>query len=267
MCTATELDENSVVAFFATTDADGKVYEVEYFNMDVILAVGYRVNSKRGVQFRKWASSVLKDYLVKGYSLNRDKLVQSKIHEVQSAIDLIGRTLVNNYLVTDVGSNILDIIKKYAKTWDLLIKYDSDNLIIPMSLHSSSEEIISYNYAIQAISSFKSEIEGEALFGIERGEIFNGILGNVMQSFGGTDLYPSIEEKAAHLLYFIIKDHPFSDGNKRIGSFLFLLYLKMLGFNIEQINDNLVTALALLVAESDPKQKELMINLVLHILV
>jgi prophage maintenance system killer protein len=139
-------------------------------------------------------------------------------------------------------------------------------LQIPRNLHSTKEEIITYDYVKNSISNFKSELGVSGLFGQERGEMLKGILGNIMQSFAGEELYPSIEEKAAHLLYFVIKDHPFTDGNKRIGSFLFLIYLKMSGISLDTMNENTITALALLVAESDPVQKELMVKLIMHIL-
>lgn len=193
-------------------------------------------------------------------------MLEGKIKKLQSAIDLISSALISGGFVASTGEGFIEIIKAYSKTWDLLIKYDEDRLLTPENLHTTTEEIITYEYAVKSIKAFKSELSAEGLFGIERGGVFQGILGNLMQSFGGQDLYPSIEEKAAHLLYFVIKDHPFSDGNKRIGSFLFLLYLKMSGMNLGKMNDNTVTALALLVAESDPKQKGLMINLVMHIL-
>ena len=261
-----ELDE-AVCANFAHTASDGKSYTTKYYNLDMIISVGYRVNSKRGVQFRKWASNVLKEYLLEGYSLNKEKLIDSKIKALQSTIDLISKTMVSNELLTATGVGFIEIIRAYSKTWDLLIKYDEDCLMLPQNLHSTAEEIITYKYAKESISKFKEELGVEGLFGIERDDAFKGILGNLMQGFDGQDLYPSIEEKAAHLLYFVIKDHPFNDGNKRIGSFLFLLYLKMTGIDLNKMNENTITALALLVAESDPKQKDLMIKLIMHILV
>ncbi len=260
-----ELD-NSVCANFAHTAADGKVYETQYYNLDMILSVGYRVNSKQGVRFRKWASGVLRDYLINGYSLNKDKIIESKVKELQSAIDLISTTLISSSSVTSVGEGFIEIIRAYSKTWDLLIKYDEDRLLVPQNIHTNPEEIITYEYAIESIKALKEELGASGLFGIERGEALKGILGNIMQSFGGEPLYPSAEEKAAHLLYFVIKDHPFSDGNKRIGSFLFLLYLKISSIDLSKINENTITALALLVAESKPEQKEIMIKLIMNLI-
>lgn len=261
-----ELNRNSVVAFFATTGPDGKTYQVEYYNLDAILSVGYRVNSKQGTLFRKWASNILKEYLVKGYSLNQEKLLAGKIKDLQISIDLISRTLVNNDLLTEAGAGVIEIIQAYSKTWDLLIKYDEESIKLPYGLHQASQEIISYNSAKELIANFKTELGVDGLFGIERGNALKGILGNLMQSFDGQDLYPSIEEKAAHLLYFVIKDHPFSDGNKRIGSFLFLLYIKMSNIESSKLNENTLTALALLVAQSDPNQKDVVIKLIMNLI-
>ena len=145
-----ELEKESTVAFFATVQHEGG---------HAILSVGYRVNSKRGVRFRRWSSQILKDYLISGYSLNKDKLVDDKIKELQGAIDLLSKTLVNNELVTPAGKSVVEIIKSYSKTWDLLIRYDEDRLVIPNVLQSSSEEVITYNYVKEAIAKFKSELK------------------------------------------------------------------------------------------------------------
>ena len=261
-----ELEEKSVCAFFAHTGADGKNYNTKYYNLDAILSVGYRVNSKQGTLFRKWASNILKEYLVKGYSLNQEKLLAGKIKELQMNIDLISKTLVNNDLLTEAGAGVIEIIKAYSKTWDLLIKYDEESIKLPYGLHQASKEIISYKSAKELIANFKTELGVDGLFGIERENALKGILGNLMQSFDGQDLYPSIEEKAAHLLYFVIKDHPFSDGNKRIGSFLFLLYIKMSNIESSKLNENTLTALALLAAQSDPNQKDVVIKLIMNLI-
>ena len=265
-----ELEENSVVAKYATTAADGKTYQVDYYNLDVIISVGYRVNSKRGIEFRRWANGVLKDYLIKGYSINSQKITADKISELQQTIELLSNTLINQKLVDSEGEEILSVIKNYAKTWDILIKYDEDRLEIPNSKQSGIEEL-SYNSAILAIKSIKQDLhfKGESveLFGNEKDNSLKGILANIYQTFDGNDLYPSLEEKAAHLIYFLIKNHPFSDGNKRIGSFLFLLFLqKNKNLLLKIPSPEALTAIALLIAESDPKQKDLIIKLVMNLI-
>lgn len=267
-----ELDE-SVCAKFAHTSSDGKVYKTSYYNLDMIISVGYRVNSKRGIEFRRWANEVLKDYLIKGYSINSQKITSEKVSELQQTIELLSNTLINQKLVDSEGEEILSVIKNYAKTWDILIKYDEDRLGIPNNKRSNAESIkkLSYDSAISAIKSIKQELrtKGESveLFGNEKDDSLKGILANIYQTFDGNDLYPSLEEKASHLIYFLIKNHPFSDGNKRIGSFLFLLFLqnnKKFLLNIP--SPEALTAIALLIAESDPKQKDLIIKLVMNLI-
>ena len=214
-----ELDA-SVCAKFAHTSSDGKVYKTNYYNLDMIISVGYRVNSKRGIEFRRWANTVLKDYLIKGYSINEQKLDTKKISELQQTIDLLSSTLINQNLVESEGIEVLSVIKNYAKTWDILIKYDEDRLETPNSRQLDISKL-SYDTAISAITSIKQDLhsKGETvtLFGNEKDNSLQGILGSIYQTFDGTDLYPSLEEKAAHLIYFVIKNHPFNDGNKRIG--------------------------------------------------
>ncbi|WP_341751206.1 MULTISPECIES: virulence protein RhuM/Fic/DOC family protein [unclassified Candidatus Tisiphia] len=265
-----ELEELAVVAKNATTAADGKIYQVEYYNLDAILSVGYRVNSKFGGQFRKWASSVLKEYLINGYSINQQQIIGEKLEQLKQTIELLSTTLVNQNLVTDEGRELLNLITTYSKTWDILIKYDEENLGVPKNLHNSDTVIISYQEALVAVESLRQELIKQGLtsqlFGFEKENGLQSILANLEQSFDGASLYGSLEEKAAHLIYFIIKDHPFSDGNKRIGSLLFLLYLKKSNCDLRKINPSSLTALALLVAESDPKQKELMIKLVINLI-
>jgi len=265
-----ELAENSVVKEYLTTASDGKKYKTKYYNLDVIISVGYRVKSQRGTQFRIWATSLLKDHLIKGYTVNERRLAEKGLSEMEQAVALLSRTLKRHELVTDEGKAVLEVVSKYAKSWSLLLKYDEDRLELPQDRHPVKKSL-QYGKAIEAILALKNELmeRGEAgdLFGQERGQNLQGILGNIEQTFDGQDLYPSVEEKAAHLLYFVIKDHPFTDGNKRIGSFLFLVFLRENNL-LEQsgINDNGLVALALLVAENDPKQKELMIRLILNLL-
>ena len=255
---------------FLSTASDGKKYKTKYYNLDVIISVGYRVKSQRGTQFRIWATSQLKDHLIKGYTVNERRLAEKGLSEMEQAVALLSRTLKRHELVTDEGKAVLEVVGKYAKSWSLLLKYDEDRLELPQDRHPIKKSL-QYGKAIEAILALKNELmeRGEAgdLFGQERGQNLQGILCNIEQTFDGQDLYPSVEEKAAHLLYFVIKDHPFSDGNKRIGSFLFLVFLRENNL-LEQsgINANGLVALALLIAESDPKQKDLMIRLILNLL-
>ncbi len=267
-----ELDRSAVCAKFAQTAADGKIYQTNFYNLDVIIAVGYRVNSKRGTQFRIWATSVLKDYLVRGYALNQRRLAEQGVAELRGVLDLLAGTLEQHRLVNDTGLAVLDLARRYGLTWSLLLQYDEDQLSLPAVKHQDAGVAFDLAIVRQAIESLRSELaaRGEAtnLFGQERGESLAGILGAIHQTFDGQDLYPSVEEKAAHLLYFVIKDHPFSDGNKRIGSFLFLLYLQESGLiDAVRIGNKALVALALLVAASDPAQKEVLSRLVVNLLV
>jgi len=243
---------------------------VAFYNLDVIISVGYRVKSQRGTQFRIWATSVLKDYLINGYSLNQKRLAEKGTKELQQVLSLLTRTLESHELVNDEGQAVLDIVNRYAVTWRILLQYDEDNLPAIGDTHKAEGEF-DVKKVRSAITSLKKELaeRGEAteLFGQERGDGLASIIGAIHQTFGGQDLYPSIEEKAANLLYFIIKDHPFSDGNKRIGTFLFVLFLQMNGL-LDQLHfDNkTLVALALLTAASDPAQKDLLVRLITNLL-
>lgn len=268
-----ELDEKSVVEEFSITARDGKTYKTKHYNLDAIIALGYRVNSKRATQFRIWATSVLKDYLLKGFTLNQKRLGDAGLQEFEQAVALIKRTVESKALTGDESKGLLEVITTYASTWVLLQKYDQDAISEPKT--KKFRQKFDYEFCRKAIDQIKAELmkkkEATDLFGNERGEQFKGIVGNIHQTFDKQELYPSIEEKAAHLLYFVIKDHPFSDGNKRIGSFLFIVFLAKTKYLYKKngerkINDNALTALALLIAESDPKHKSLMIRLVMHFL-
>ena len=264
-----ELEASSVVANFATTAADGKTYDVDYYNLDAIISVGYRVNSKRGTQFRQWSSRILKEHLIKGYTLNHQQLNQKSITELEGTIDLLSKTMINQGLVNDIGIGALQIIKEYTKTWDILRRFDEDRLTND-KIQNTDGDIIEYTEAIAAISLLKEELfsseELSHFFGQERNNSLRSILGNIEQTFGGKMLYATLQERAANLLYLIIKDHPFNDGNKRIGCLLFLMYLKKSGLNLKTIGNNALIALALLIAESNPSQKDLMIQLIMHLL-
>ncbi len=265
-----ELVENAVVRKSRTTANDGKSYNIIYYNLDVIISVGYRVKSQRGTQFRIWATSLIKDHLIQGYTVNERRLAEKGLTEMEETIKLLTKTLERHEALSDEGRAVLEVVTNYAKSWSLLLKYDEDRLELPKDRHTTKTSL-DYEKVKNAIISLQAELikRGEAsdLFGQEREQHLQGILGNIDQTFGGKDLYSSVEEKAAHLLYFVIKDHPFSDGNKRIGSFLFLIFLKENNLLDQSgINENALVALALLIAESDPKQKDLMIRLVMNLL-
>lgn len=264
-----ELEPGAVIRKFRITAADGKIYNTAHYNLDVTISVGYRVKSPQGTKFRQWATKVVHDHLVQGFTVNHARLAEKGLAEMQQTVELLARTLTNQELVTEQGREILTVIVGYAKTWRLLLQYDEDALVLPPECRPA-RGVLDYDFARPAISELKSELKarGEAtdLFGAERGEALESILGNIEQTMFGKSLYRTREEKEAHLLYFIIKDHPFLDGNKRIGSFLFLLYQRQERIPTS-INENTLTALALLIAESDPANKDLMIRLVVNLLV
>ena len=266
-----ELERKAVVANFATTAADGKTYQVGYYSLDVIISVGYRVKSQRGVQFRQWATNTLKQHLVQGYTLNQKRLNERGI-EFEQAIALLSKTLANQQLVAPAGEAVLQVISDYARSWSLLQGYDEQSLTdIAQAQHGMIA--ISFTDALTAMGELKRELiaKGEAteLFGQLRGDGLESAIATIEQGFGDEFFYPNVASRSAHLLYFVIKNHPLADGNKRTGSFLFLWYLRvnqhLLAKPVEQlINDNTLVALALLVAESLPDQKELMIRLIEH---
>jgi prophage maintenance system killer protein/prophage antirepressor-like protein len=267
-----ELSRESTVSNLEIVQTEGTrdvKRNLELYNLDAIIAIGYRVNSKRATQFRKWASSVLKEHLVQGYTFHHQRLYEKGMTDLQKAMDLLAQTLEKNTLVTDVGQGAVDIINAYAKTWNLLLAYDEDRLSSPANTIESNI-IIDYETILPAIEALKHNLieKGEAtpLFGQQRDEHLKALFGNIHQTFDDVFLYPSSSERAAHLLYFVIKDHPFVDGNKRIGSFLFLLYLNAQDSSTSRVNDSTLVALALLIAESDPKDKDLMIKLVMNLI-
>jgi prophage maintenance system killer protein len=265
-----ELTREAVVAKNATTASDGKTYQVEYFNFDAVLSVGYRVNSRRGTQFRIWATRILKEHLVRGYTLNQRRLAEKGARELEQSVALLATTLEGHGLVNDDGLAVLAVISRYARTWRLLLQYDEDRLPLPETQGATGSEL-RIDAVRQSLASLKEELvrrgEATALFGQERGHGLAGIIGAVQQSFGGQDLYPSLEEKAAHLLYFVVKDHPFSDGNKRIGAFLFVLYLRVNGLAAgTSLEERTLVALTLLTAASDPGQKDVLIRLIVNLI-
>ncbi len=269
-----ELMRKATVSEMETVRTEGKrkvTRRVELYNLDMIISVGYRVNSARATRFRVWATRTLKDHLTRGYTLNRQRLEQNA-KELEAALALVRKTAGSEALTTDQGRGLVDIIARYTQTFLLLQRYDEGQLTEPKG--TAGGALPTLTEAHGAIITLKNNLmaraEASALFGQEREAGLESILGNLEQSVFGAPAYPSIESKAAHLLYFTIKNHPFSDGNKRIGSFLFVDFLNRNGRLFRNgepvINDVGLAALALLVAESDPKDKDVLIRLVMNML-
>ena len=266
-----ELDPKATCAKFAQVQSEGERIvsrETDHFNLEVIISVGYRVKSVHGTWFRKWATRILRDHLVRGHTLNGLRLAERGLREARESIDLLARTIRNQASADDAGQDVLAIVASYGDTWRLLLEYDEDRLEKPSGTQPSIG-VLDHGRAEAAVAEFKRELmargEASSLFGNPRGDALKAILGNVEQSMFGDPLYRSREEKAANLLYFVVKDHPFTDGNKRIGSLLFLLYLRQEGLE-HDLNPQALTALTLLVAESAPSTKDLMIRLVVNLL-
>lgn len=267
-----ELVEESVCAKFAQTAGDGKTYQTRFFNLDAILSVGYRVNSKRGVQFRQWASRILKDYLVRGYALDRQRL-EHNARELEAALQLVRRTLSNAELAREAGSGLAEIVVRYTQTFLWLQRYDEGLLTDPRGHPGGA--LPPLDEARAGIASLKADLvakgQASALFGLERDDGLAALLGNLDQTVFGAPAYPTLESRAAHLLYFVVKNHPFADGNKRIGAFLFAGFLHHNGrlFGADGspvVNDVGLAALALLVAQSRPAEKDVLIRLIMNML-
>ena len=269
-----ELDESATTEDFSVVRQEGNRQvkrQIKFYNLDAIISVGYRVNSSRATQFRIWATRTLKQHLVQGYTVNQRRLQERGI-EFEQAVSLLSRTLANQQLVNPKGEAVLAVISDYARSWSLLQGYDEQSLnALPNK--QVTMRALALDDALAALAELKKTLiaKGEAteLFGQLRGEGLASALATIEQGFGDELFYPNVASRAAHLLYFVIKNHPLADGNKRSGSFLFLWYLcinqPLLAKPVEQlINDNTLVALALLVAESQPDQKELMIRLVEH---
>ncbi len=266
-----ELEREATIRKFRIVRQEGSRKlrrDIEHYNLDVIISVGYRVKSQRGVRFRQWATRVLREQLTQGYSLNEHRLAQLGVSELEQAVELLGTTLSRQALVSDLGREVVGLILGYAKTWRLLLDYDEGELGVPPGARPA-KGVLAFDEARRALDALAAELrsrdEASELFARDRGDGLASILGNIEQTMFGEPLYETREERAAHLLYFTIKNHPFSDGNKRSGAFLFLLYLRQEGMRLT-LDENGLTALTLLIAESDPKSKDLMVRLVMHLL-
>ena len=270
-----ELDKISTVAKNATVQLEGNrevTREIEYYNLDIIISVGYRIKSQRGTQFRIWANKVLKEYLIKGFVINKNQLQQQneQLLELQKTTKLLGNILNSKHLSNDESTGLLKIISDYSYALDLLDQYDYQKLSI---VDTTKKEVykLTYEESKQKISFLKSLHGNSELFGKEKDKSLKSSLSTIYQTFNGADLYPSIEEKAANLLYFLTKNHSFVDGNKRIAAFLFLFFLEKNGilFNSDgqkRIADNALVALTLMIAVSNPFEKETMVKVVINLI-
>ena len=258
-----ELD-SSVVAKFATTAKDGKTYQVDYYNLDVIISVGYRVKSKNGIVFRKWANKVLKEYLLKGYVVNQRRL--EYLEKTVKLIDIVGR--IDRDIDSEEAREIIKVINKYSNALNLLDDYDHRKVVKPKGTENKS--VVTYENCKDLIDLLKFNNDSN-LFGLERKEGLKSIINNIYQSFGGVDVYPSVEEKAANFLYLITKNHTFIDGNKRIAATLFIYFLEFNNILYKNdkrvIDNNTLVAVTLLIAQSSPKEKDILVDLVMNFLI
>lgn len=272
-----ELDKKATVSILETVQTEGKrrvKRKVEYYNLDLILSIGYRVNSANATRFRQWATKTLRKYIIKGYAMNERRLLeaQNKFHELQESV-LFLQKQSKKELLKGQETEILNLLSDYSKTLTLLEKYDKEKLSSPKGV--KTKFVLKYADCVNIVANLKKELiakkEAGDLFGQERGGSFEGIVKGLYQTFGKKELYPAIEDKASHLLYLTIKDHPFSDGNKRSAAFLFVYFLDKANYLFKKsgerkINDNALTALALLIAESDPKNKDVLIKIITNLL-
>ena len=265
-----ELVKEEVSANFAHTTKHGSIpnktqtKEVVYYNLDMIISIGYRVNSKKGITFRRWATSVLKDHLLKGYSVNQKRLefLEKKVQ----LIDIASR--IENDINADEAKEIIKVINEYNEALDLLDEYDHRTLKVPKG--TKSDEVITYENCLDIISLLKFNSQSD-IFALERNKGLSSVINNIYASFGGEDVYKTIEEKASNFLYLIIKNHVFIDGNKRIAATLFIYFLEYYNILFKEgkrvIDNNTLVALTLLIAQSNPKEKQILIDLVMNFLV
>lgn len=271
-----ELADSVVVAKFANTTQHGAIegktqtHEVDYFNLEVITSVGYRVKSKRGVQFRQWANNVLKQYLIKGYAVN-ERMRKEQIGELRQLVGMLGRTIQNQPLLSNDETNALfEVVTDYTYALDTLDNYDYERLTINKTTKEEPFHA-TYENAMEAINGLREKFGGSVLFGNEKDDSFKSSIGQIYQTFGGEELYPSVEEKAAMLLYLVTKNHSFSDGNKRIAATLFLWFLNNNHIlyhpdGSKRIADSTLVALTLMIAESRTEEKDVMVKVVVNLI-
>ena len=270
-----ELERDSTVSKMETVQQEGKrriARQIEHFNLDAVISVGYRVNSTRATRFRQWATRILREHLTQGYTISRQRF-EANARELEAALQLVRKAARSPELQADMGRGLVDIVTRYAQTFVLLQRYDEGLLTEPPT--TTGGTLFTVAEARAALAGLKADLiargEASTLFAQERQEACEALLGNLDQSVFGEPAYPSVESKAAHLLYFVIKNHPFADGNKRSGAFLFVDFLNRNGRLLDRtgqpvINDIGLAALALLVAESNPSHKDTMIRLIMNML-
>ena len=266
-----ELSKGSVCAKFAHTAEDGKIYQTQFYNLDMIISVGYRVNSRRGTQFRIWATNLLKKHLINGYTINEKRLkaAEYKYLELQKSIKILSN-VINIEDISDEAKGLIKVIDEYSKALNILDDYDHGRLVAPKGTKKSRYKL-TYEDARKIIETMRKKFKDSSLFGQEKDKSFKSSIGAVYQTFNGKDIYSTVEEKAAHLLYFVTKNHSFVDGNKRIAAAIFICFLQNNGIlfrkdETRRIEDNALVALTLMIAVSRSSEKNTMIKVILNIL-
>ena len=268
-----ELDRESTCAKIAQVQMEGSrkvTRSIPYFNLDMIISVGYRVNSKRGIKFRQWANRILKEYLVKGYAVNQ-RIHSEQIAELRQLVQMVGRTIQSQQIEpNDENQALFDIVVDYTYALDTLDDYDYQRLHLAETTQEDKFHA-TYENAMEAIKALRDKFGGSSLFGNEKDDSFKSSIGQIYQTFGGEELYPSVEEKAAMLLYLVTKNHSFSDGNKRIAATLFLWFLNNNGIlyrpdGTKRLADNTLVALTLMIAESKTEEKDVMVKVVVNLI-
>lgn len=267
-----ELEQTATCSILEQVAADGKKRKMNLYNLDAIISIGYRVNSVQATQFRQWATQRLKDYLVKGYAINEQKLKasQEQFASLKQSIQLLENVVQQTALTSDEAVGLLKVVTEYAHALDLLDQYDHQRLEIPETKKEKLQKI-TYKEAIAQIQLWRKKQKAGKLFGNEKDQSFNSSLDTIYQTFNGKDLYPGISEKAANLLYFIVKNHSFTDGNKRIAAGLFIYFLdknkKLYNSDGSKIiADNALVAITIMIAESKTEEKEIMIKLIVNLM-
>ena len=268
-----ELEKEGTVKEYLTVQQEGKrkvTRKVKYYDLDVIISVGYRVHSKRGTAFRIWARQIIKDYLIKGYTVN-ERIRHEQIGELRQLVGMLGRTLQNQEVISnDETTALFEVVTDYTYALDTLDNYDYERLSIDKTTKEEPFHA-TYENAMEAIDGLREKFGGSVLFGNEKDESFKSSIGQIYQTFGGEELYPSVEEKAAMLLYLVTKNHSFSDGNKRIAATLFLWFLNNNGIlyredGSKRLADNTLVALTLMIAESKTEEKDVMVKVVVNLI-